>query len=49
LKGEQRNVFLQVIAYFKKMKTGGPDPPEPLQLNVAETGKSFLIWTITGP
>jgi len=45
LKGEQRNVFLQVMAYFKKLKTGDPNQPEPLQLNVdgtAGTGKSVL-------
>ena len=50
LKGEQRNVFLQVMAYFKKMNTGDQDQPDPLRLNVdgtAGTGKSFLIWTIT--
>ena len=50
LKGEQINVFLQVMAYFKKLKTGDPNQPEPLQLNVdgtAGTGKSFLIWAIT--
>ena len=50
LKGEQRNVFLQVMAYFKKMKTGDLNQPKPLRLNVdgtAGTGKSFLIWAIT--
>ena len=50
LKGEQRNVFLQVMAYFKKLKSGDQDQPETLRLNVdgtAGTGKSFLIWTIT--
>jgi len=50
LKGEQRNVFLQVMAYFKKLKTGENDQPETLQLNVDGTagmGKSFLIWAIT--
>jgi hypothetical protein len=50
-KGEQRNVFLQVMAYFKRMETDflGPKPP-PLRINVdhtAGTGKSFLIWGIT--
>jgi hypothetical protein len=48
LKGKQREVFLQVMAYFKKLKAGGTPPL--LQLNVdgtAGTGKSFLIWTIT--
>jgi DNA replication protein DnaC len=50
LKGKQREVFLQVMAYFKKIKAGGADQPPLLQLNVdgtAGTGKSFLIWTIT--
>jgi len=50
LKGDQRNVFLQVMAYFKKLKTGENDQPETLRLNVdgtAGTGKSFLIWAIT--
>ena len=50
LKGKQREVFLQVMAYFKKKLSGDPDQPEPLRLNVdgtAGTGKSFLIWTIT--
>jgi hypothetical protein len=50
LKGEQRNVFLQVMAYFKKIKAGDENQPEPLRLNVdgtAGTGKLFLIWTIT--
>jgi hypothetical protein len=45
----QRNVFLQVMAYFKKMDSTGPKPP-PLRINVhgtAGTGKSFLIWCIT--
>jgi hypothetical protein len=32
LKGEQRNVFLQVMAYFKKLKSGDQDRPETLQL-----------------
>ena len=38
------------MAYFKKLKSGDLDQPEPLRLNVdgtAGTGKSFLIWTIT--
>ena len=50
LKGEQRNVFLQVMAYFKKLKSGDQNQPDTLRLNVhgtAGTGKSFLIWTIT--
>ena len=49
-KGKQREVFLQVMAYFKKKLSGDPDQPEPLCLNfdgTAGTGKSFLIWTIT--
>jgi hypothetical protein len=50
LKGEQRKVFLQVMAYFKKLKSGGVNKPPPLRINVdgtAGTGKSFLIWAIT--
>ena len=50
LKGQQRNVFLQVIAYFKKIRAGGPHKPDPIRINVdgtAGTGKSFLIWCIT--
>ena len=50
LKGEQRNVFLQVMAYFKKMKSGDQNLPDTFWLNVdgtAGTGKSFLIWAIT--
>ena len=50
LKGEQQNVFLQVMAYFKKLKSGDQDLPETLRINVdgtAGTGKTFLIWTIT--
>jgi ATP-dependent DNA helicase PIF1 len=52
LKGEQRKVFLQVMAYFRKLRTLD-DPalaPEPFQINVdgtAGTGKSFLIWAIS--
>lgn len=51
LKGEQRLVFLQVMAYFKKLQAndGSPKPP-PLHINVdgtAGTGKSFLIWAIS--
>ena len=30
LKGDQQNVFLQVMAYFKKLKTGENDQPETL-------------------
>jgi hypothetical protein len=51
LKGEQREVFLQVMAYFKRMNSDLPGPrPPPLRINVdgtAGTGKSFLIWCIT--
>jgi hypothetical protein len=32
LKGEQQNVFLQVMAYLKNLKTGENDQPETLQL-----------------
>ena len=51
LKAEQRDVFLQVMAYFIKLKAndGGPKPP-PFHINVdgtAGTGKSFLIWAIS--
>ena len=51
LKGQQRVVFLQVMAYFHKLKQndGGPEPP-PFRINIdgtAGTGKSFLIWAIT--
>ena len=38
------------MAYFKKIKAGGFDEPEPLRINVdgtAGTGKSFLIFAIT--
>jgi ATP-dependent DNA helicase PIF1 len=50
LKGQQRLIFLQVMAYFKKLLTedGGPKP-EPFRINIdgtAGTGKSFLIWAI---
>jgi hypothetical protein len=51
LKGEQREVFLQVMAYFKRMNSDAPGPkPPPLRINIdgtAGTGKSFLIWCIT--
>lgn len=30
LKGEQRDVFLQAMAYFKQLKTGEHDQPETL-------------------
>jgi ATP-dependent DNA helicase PIF1 len=50
LKGQQHNVFLQVMAYFKKIHAGGPNKPDPICINIdgtAGTGKSFLIWCIT--
>ena len=51
LKGEQKLVFLQVMAYFKKLKIlNEDDEPLPLRINVdgkAGTGKSFLIWEIS--
>jgi len=40
LKGEQQNVFLQVMAYLKKLKTGENDQPETLQLNVDSTAST---------
>jgi ATP-dependent DNA helicase PIF1 len=52
LKDEQRKVFLQVMAYFKKLHMSNDINPSspPLQINVdgtAGTGKSFLIWAIS--
>lgn len=50
LKDQQRSVFLQVMAYFKKLKTGGSNEPDPIRINVdgtTGTGKSYLIWAIT--
>ena len=52
LKAEQRNVFLQVMAYFKKLKKNDHEflMPPPFHINVdstAGTGKSFLIWAIS--
>jgi hypothetical protein len=51
LKGKQREVFLQVMAYFKRINSDHPGPkPPPLRINIdgtAGTGKSFLIWCIT--
>ncbi|KAH6907944.1 hypothetical protein BKA70DRAFT_1427776 [Coprinopsis sp. MPI-PUGE-AT-0042] len=50
LKGEQRLVFLQVMAYFKKVLLNDGDTPPPLRINVdgtAGTGKSYLIWAIS--
>lgn len=43
-------MFLQVMAYFKKLATGGSPKPDPLHINVdgtASTGKLFLIWAIS--
>jgi hypothetical protein len=46
LKGEQWDVFLQVMAYFKWIISDTPGPkPAPLRINIdrtAGTGKSFL-------
>lgn len=51
LKGEQRLVFLQVMAYFKKLKEDQlHNHPPTLRINVdgtAGTGKTFLIWAIS--
>ena len=50
LKGHQRKVFLQVIAYMKFIKDNPGRRPAPLCINVdgtAGTGKSWLIWSIT--
>ncbi|KZT34517.1 hypothetical protein SISSUDRAFT_1065241 [Sistotremastrum suecicum HHB10207 ss-3] len=50
LKGKQRDVFRQVVAYFKKKRDDPQFQPTPLCINVdgtAGTGKSFLIWSIT--
>ena len=50
LKREQRKVFLQVMAYFKKIRSNDTPKPPPLRINIdgtAGTGKTFLIWTIT--
>ncbi|KAJ7101447.1 hypothetical protein B0H15DRAFT_796242 [Mycena belliarum] len=51
LKGKQREVFLQVMAYFKRINSDLPGPkPSPPRINIdgtAGTGKSFLIWCIT--
>jgi hypothetical protein len=50
LKGQQCDVFLQVMAYFKKIHAGGPNKPDPIRINIdgtAGTGKSFLIWCIS--
>ena len=53
LQGEQREVFLQVIAWYKAtlgVEQGRNDHPEPLRINIdgtAGTGKSFLISAIS--
>ena len=53
LQGEQREVFLQVVAWYKTTlgaEQGGNDYPEPLRINIdgtAGTGKSFLISAIS--
>ena len=53
LQGEQREVFLQVVAWYKatvQAEQGRNDYPEPLQINIdgtAGTGKSFLISAIS--
>jgi hypothetical protein len=50
LKGNQRKVFLQVIAYMKFIKDNPGCRPAPLCINVdgtAGTGKFWLIWLIT--
>ena len=53
LQGEQREVFLQVIAWYKAAlgaEQGRNNHPEPLRINIdgtAGTGKSFLISAIS--
>ena len=53
LQGEQREVFLQVIAWYKAIlgaEQGRNHPPESLRINIdgtAGTGKSFLISAIS--
>ena len=53
LQGEQREVFLQVIAWYKatlSAEQGRNNHPEPLRINIdgtAGTGKSFLISAIS--
>lgn len=53
LQGEQREVFLRVVAWYKAMLSAGQDRnghPEPLRINIdgtAGTGKSFLISAIS--
>jgi ATP-dependent exoDNAse (exonuclease V) alpha subunit len=53
LQGEQKEVFLQVIAWYKATlgaEQGRNDHPDPLRINIdgtAGTGKSFLISAIS--
>ena len=53
LQGEQKEVFLQVIAWYKATlgaEQGRNDHPDPLRINIdgtARTGKSFLISAIS--
>ncbi|KAE9385210.1 hypothetical protein BT96DRAFT_949997 [Gymnopus androsaceus JB14] len=50
LKGPQRTLFLQVMAYFKKLLENPEVLPPPLYINVdgtAGTGKTYLIQAIT--
>ena len=53
LQGEQREVFLRVIAWYKAIlgaEEGRNNQPEPLRINIdgtAGTGKSFLIGAIS--
>ncbi|KAJ3846347.1 hypothetical protein EV368DRAFT_89179 [Lentinula lateritia] len=50
LKGPQRIVFLQVMAYFKKLAQNPNLKTPTLHVNVdgtAGTGKTYLIWAIT--
>ena len=53
LQGEQREVFLQVVGWYKatlRAERSGSNSPEPLQTNIdgtAGTGKSFLISAIS--
>ena len=53
LQGEQREVFLRVVAWYKTVigaEQGGNNYPEPLRINIdgtAGTGKSFLISAIS--
>ncbi|KAJ3897316.1 hypothetical protein F5879DRAFT_1031431 [Lentinula edodes] len=50
LKGPQHIVFLQVMAYFKKLAQNPDLKPPTLRVNVdgtTGTGKTYLIWAIT--